>query len=121
RQVDVFLWMLKVNGIDDVPSVRGMKMLNSTMQHLCGIDSIKYTGALGHKYYVNNLAQLISQQEMANPRVRPWLHFFPEDSGQHLSEARQGQRWLNDVDGTQLTPMVRVGLRDFYVWEPTLL
>ncbi|KAF8481505.1 hypothetical protein JB92DRAFT_2764984 [Gautieria morchelliformis] len=90
RQVDVFLWMLKVNGIDNVPSVRGMKTLNSTMQHLCGIDSIKYTGALGHKYYVNNLAQLISQQEMANPRVQPWLHFFPEDSGQHLSEARQG-------------------------------
>ncbi|KAF8527809.1 hypothetical protein JB92DRAFT_3107408 [Gautieria morchelliformis] len=120
RQVDLFLWMLKVNGIDDVPSVKGMKTLNASMQHLCGIDSIKYTGALGHRYYVNNLAQLIAQ-EMANPRVHPWLHFYPEESHRHFAEARQGERWLNDVDGALLTPMVRVAQRDFYMLEPTML
>ncbi|KAF8515093.1 hypothetical protein JB92DRAFT_3156825 [Gautieria morchelliformis] len=110
RQVDIFLWMLKVNVIDDVPSVRSMKALNTSMQHLCGIESIKYNGALGHTYYVNNMAQLIAQ-EMANPH----------DSHPRLSEARQGQRWLRDVDDSILTPMVGLGDRDFYTWEPVML
>ncbi|PPQ85626.1 hypothetical protein CVT24_012671, partial [Panaeolus cyanescens] len=32
--------------------------------------------------------------EMANPLVRPHLHFLPEDAGPRLSEARQADRWL---------------------------
>ncbi|KAF8511917.1 hypothetical protein JB92DRAFT_3083415 [Gautieria morchelliformis] len=118
QQVDIFLWMLKVNGIDDVPLVRSMKVLNTSMQHLCGIESIKYNGALGHTYYVNNLAH---RWEMANPRVRPYLHFYLEDSHPCLSKPRQGQWWLKGVDGMLLTPMVLVGQRDFYMWEPVML
>jgi hypothetical protein len=59
---------------------------------------------------------------MANPKVRPYLSFLPEDSGSRLSEARQNQRWLNEMDPDHLTPMVRVGTdRDYYVFEPALL
>lgn len=61
RQLDLFLWLLKVNNVDDVPSVKSIQSLNATLQKLCGIDSIPYEGALGHKYYVNNLAQIIAQ------------------------------------------------------------
>ncbi|KAJ6475841.1 hypothetical protein DFH09DRAFT_1109101 [Mycena vulgaris] len=87
RQLDLFLWLLKVNQVDDVPSVKAMQSLNAALQKMCGIDSIPYNGALGHKYYVNSLPQIIAQG-MANPNVRPYVSFYPEDSGPKLSEAR---------------------------------
>lgn len=60
-------------------------------------------------------------QEMANPRVRPHLSFYPENTGgEYLAEARQGARWLDEVPGEYLTPMIRVGARDFYVHEPLM-
>ncbi|KAK6985105.1 hypothetical protein R3P38DRAFT_2805837 [Favolaschia claudopus] len=94
KQLDLFLWLLKVNEVDDVPSIKQMQKINSALQKVCGIETIAYDGALGHKYFVNSLAQMIAQ-EMANPRVRPHLHFYPEDSGTKLSEARQAQRLLH--------------------------
>lgn len=61
RQLDLFLWLLKVNDVDDVPSVKSIQSLNALLQSLYGIDSIPYKGALGHNYYVNSLAQIIAQ------------------------------------------------------------
>lgn len=61
RQLDLFLWMLKVNGVDDVPTIKSMQALNVALQKMCGIDTIPYDGALGHKYFVNSLAQIIAQ------------------------------------------------------------
>ncbi|KAJ6543258.1 hypothetical protein DFH09DRAFT_1249389 [Mycena vulgaris] len=120
RQLDLFLWLLKVNQVDDVPSVKAMQSLNAALQKMCGIDSIPYNGALGHKYYVNSLPQIIAQ-EMANPNVRPHVSFYPEDSGPKLSEARQGQRWLNELPDAQTTPMFRIGQQDYFIHEPAML
>ncbi|KAK7032978.1 hypothetical protein R3P38DRAFT_3313080 [Favolaschia claudopus] len=120
KQLDLFLWLLKVNEVDDVPSIKQMQKINLALQKVCGIETIAYDGALGHKYFVNSLAQIIAQ-EMANPRVRPHLHFYPEDSGQKLSEARQGQRWLNEIPDEQTTPMVRISGNDYYIYEPAML
>jgi hypothetical protein len=50
RQLEFFLWLLKVNNVDNVPSVKSMQELNAMLQKLCGIDCIAYDGALGHKY-----------------------------------------------------------------------
>ncbi|KAF8180489.1 hypothetical protein K438DRAFT_1908238 [Mycena galopus ATCC 62051] len=120
RQLDLFLWLLKVNQVDDVPSVKSMQSLNATLQKMCGIDSILYNGALGHKYYVNSLSQIIAQ-EMANPKVRPHLSFYPEDSGPKLSEARQGDRWLKEIPDSQTTPMLRIAGQDYFIHEPAML
>ncbi|PBK90657.1 hypothetical protein ARMGADRAFT_866159, partial [Armillaria gallica] len=120
QQLDLFLWILKENGVDDVPSVKSMKSLNAKLQMLCGIDSIAYKGALGNLYYVNSLSQIIAQ-EMANPRVRPNLHFYPEQSGQHLSEACQATRWLEEIPDDLASPMARLGGDDYYVFEPAML
>ncbi|KAF4584957.1 hypothetical protein EYR40_001783 [Pleurotus pulmonarius] len=120
RQLDLFLWLLKVNQVDDVPSVKSMQSVNAMLQKVCGIETIAYDGALGHKYYVNNLSQIIAQ-EMANPKVRPHLSFYPEDAGKRLSEARQGARWLHEVPSNQLTPMARIGHHNFYIYEPAML
>ncbi|KAJ7929641.1 hypothetical protein B0H13DRAFT_2228460 [Mycena leptocephala] len=110
KQLDLFLWLLKVNNVDDVPSIKQMQKINLALQKVCGIETIPYNGALGHKYFVNNLAQIIAQ-EMANPR----------DSGPKLSEARQGQRWLNELPPEQTTPMLRISGQDYYIYEPAML
>ncbi|KAF8883584.1 hypothetical protein CPB85DRAFT_1442386 [Mucidula mucida] len=68
KQLDLFLWLLSANSVPDVLSVKSMQTLNERLQKLCGIESIRYNGALGHVYYVNSLADIIAQ-EMANPNV----------------------------------------------------
>ncbi|KAH8081293.1 hypothetical protein BXZ70DRAFT_1068335 [Cristinia sonorae] len=121
RQLDLFLWLLKVNGVDYVPSVKSMQELNAKLQRMCGIDTIAYQGALGHTYHVNDLRQIIAQ-EMANPRVRQHLHFYPEDAqGVKLTEGCQDARWLNEMPEDLLTPMARLRNRDYFIYEPAML
>ncbi|KAJ7328003.1 hypothetical protein DFH08DRAFT_967771 [Mycena albidolilacea] len=119
-QLELFLWFLKVNNVDDVPSVKSMQELNAMLQKLCGIETIGYDGALGHKYYVNSLGQIISQ-EMSNPKVRPHLEFYPEDTGKLLEQARQGKCWLEEMPSFQTTPMTRIGDQDYFIYEPAML
>jgi len=58
---------------------------------------------------------------MANPKVRPHLKFYPEDSQKRLSEARQARRWLHEVADDEITPMARLGEQDYYIHEPAML
>ncbi|KAK7464371.1 hypothetical protein VKT23_006538 [Stygiomarasmius scandens] len=120
RQLDLFLWLLRVNGVQDVPSVKSMKDLNSKLQALYGIETYKYKGALGHVYYVNSIADIVAQ-EMSNPKVRPHLCFYPEDSGTKLSEARHADRWLNEMADDLIAPMARLRNKDYYVFEPAMI
>ncbi|THU99664.1 hypothetical protein K435DRAFT_818510 [Dendrothele bispora CBS 962.96] len=121
KQLDLLMWLLHINQVPaEVPSVDSMKALNERLQKLYGINSIRKQGALGHVYYVNDLAQIIAQ-EMANPQVREHLKFYPEDSGKKLSEARQAQRWLEEIPDELLTPMARIRGHDFYIHEPAML
>jgi hypothetical protein len=61
RQMDILLWLLRVNNVDNVPSVRFIKLIKDTIHRLCGIRSIPYDGALGHRFYVNSLSDIIRQ------------------------------------------------------------
>ena len=60
---------------------------------------------------------------MANPKVRPYLYFYPEDTrGQLLAEARQAARWVHEVADEVLTPMIRLSSgHDYYIHEPAML
>ncbi|PPQ76947.1 LOW QUALITY PROTEIN: hypothetical protein CVT26_007944, partial [Gymnopilus dilepis] len=99
-----FLWLLKAFDVDDVPSVKSMQTVNAAVQKMCGIDTIMYEGKL----------------EFANPKVRPHLSVYPEDSGLELSEARQGSRWLHEVPNGQTTPMALIGNQDYFIYEPAM-
>ncbi|KAJ3803822.1 hypothetical protein EV368DRAFT_20944, partial [Lentinula lateritia] len=121
RQLDLFLWLLRVNGVKDATSVKTMKELDTKLQMLYGIQTFKYKGAFGHLYYVNSLADILSQ-EMCNPQVRDNLSFYPEDcKAKNVSEARQCARWLNEIPDEELGPMIRVGTQGYYIFEPTML
>ncbi|PPQ76395.1 hypothetical protein CVT26_015365 [Gymnopilus dilepis] len=106
KQLDLFLWLLRFNDVDNIPSVKTMKALNETLQKSCGIDTIGYDGVLGNNASTN-------------------LYCFtgdgPEDSGPVLAEARQADRWLNEIRSEDTTPMIRIHKDDYYIFEPTML
>ena len=58
---------------------------------------------------------------MANPHVRPHLEFLPVDAGGYMSDAIHGSRWLKEFDPELLTPMVRHGGQDYFIFEPTVI
>ncbi|KAJ6555270.1 hypothetical protein B0H10DRAFT_2169642 [Mycena sp. CBHHK59/15] len=89
-------------GLQDLPSDRVMDDIDKYLQKMCGVQSIRYSGKLGHVYYVNDLAALIAQ-EMANPTVRENICFLPEDTKPSLSQAWQAKCCI------------------FFINEPTLL
>ncbi|KAK7016987.1 hypothetical protein VNI00_018785 [Paramarasmius palmivorus] len=124
HQMELFLWLLRANGMKEVPSQKTAKQLNANLQKMFGIQTFKYKGAFGHIYYVNSFADIIAQ-EMANPKVRHWLSFYPEKCTGYLREARQANRWVNEMNDDELTPMIRlgegVGARDFFIFEPAVL
>jgi hypothetical protein len=60
-------------------------------------------------------------QEICNPKVRPNIHFYPEDTGKRLGEGRQAERWLKELRPEETTPMIRVREHDYYIYEPALL
>ncbi|KAG2029934.1 hypothetical protein BDR03DRAFT_1017715 [Suillus americanus] len=122
--INVLLWLLQVNNMDNVPSVKSIKLIKDTIQQLCGICSISYDGALGHRYYVNWLPDIIRQsclKEMMNPPVRPLLYFYPEDAGKVLNEAQQAKHSLKELNPELLMPVVRLHNQNFFVFEPALL
>lgn len=61
KQLDLFLWLLRINKVESVPSTKAMNRLNKMMQGVCGIETIAYDGRLGHRYHVNNLSQILAQ------------------------------------------------------------
>ncbi|KAI5982275.1 hypothetical protein F5J12DRAFT_908289 [Pisolithus orientalis] len=106
HQLDLLMWLLHINGIQDVPSVRTMKTLEDGLQKICGIETLPFTGAFGHQYCMNSFSDIIRQVE---------------NSGGQLNEAYQARRWLKEMDPTQLTPMIRLHGQDFFIFEPALL
>jgi len=136
RQLDLFLWLLKVNDVDDVPSVKSMQTLNTMLQKMCGIDSIKYEGALGHSYYVNSLSQIIAQVFSPISLITSIIHVLagngqsegqstpqvlsrgqPEASIGGLSStslAAWGGQWWDHTNGT-------LGKQDYYIQKPAML
>jgi hypothetical protein len=61
RQLDLFVWLLTVNGVDNVPSIAQMKEHNKLLQKTCGIDTIPFQGILGHPYHQNSIPQILAQ------------------------------------------------------------
>lgn len=60
---------------------------------------------------------------MANPRVHPFLHFFPEDTGTggQISDAFQAKHWLHNMEPELLMPVIKHENQDYFIFEPTIL
>jgi len=58
---------------------------------------------------------------MANPHVRPHLHFYPEDAGKTVNEYWHAKHWHEVADPSLVTPMALVNNTRFFVYEPIIL
>ncbi|KAF8490031.1 hypothetical protein JB92DRAFT_3090621 [Gautieria morchelliformis] len=117
---DLILWLLKINSAAQVPSVNQVKVVRDSMQRMGGVNSIHNIGTLGHTYYILDIGHIIAD-EFANPKVRQFLEFYPWDSGQGVTQTWEFAQWLTEADPTYLTPMVWVGIQDYFTSEPCLL
>jgi hypothetical protein len=54
---------------------------------------------------------------MANPLVRPHMHFLPHVDGNHTSQAWHGHKMVHDMPDHILTPCAQIGSQIFYVNE----
>lgn len=48
-------------GVQHVPSEHTMKDIDRVLQKICGVQSLRFAGALGHVYYTNDFAAIIAQ------------------------------------------------------------
>jgi hypothetical protein len=60
---------------------------------------------------------------MANPQVRPHLHFYPEETRPSVGEYYQADHW-REIDGDKAfraAPMSVIRGQHYYLYEPCLL
>ncbi|KAF8521355.1 hypothetical protein JB92DRAFT_2588403, partial [Gautieria morchelliformis] len=114
HQMELLIWLLCMNGAANVPSLSQLKTSQGRLQAPCGIRSTKYTGSLGHTYYINNIGEILAQ-EMANPQVREGLCFFPEDARPSMQVAYHGRRWLHEMHPFLRTPMIWCAGDDYFI------
>ncbi|KAF8491434.1 hypothetical protein JB92DRAFT_3100513, partial [Gautieria morchelliformis] len=68
---------------------------------------------IGNVMYLNDIPEIIAH-DYANPQIAPLLCFYPEEKEGCVLEIWQMKR-IKELPVEQLTPMVRKGLKDFYV------
>ena len=59
--MEIISWGMMNLGVDDLPSISGLKDMVDALQQRYGIRTTCYSGTLGHIYYVNSLADQIAQ------------------------------------------------------------
>ncbi|KAK0488234.1 hypothetical protein EDD18DRAFT_1081691 [Armillaria luteobubalina] len=79
EQLDLYLWLLEANKVDNVPSVKSMQALNERLQKMCGIDTMHKKGALSHLYYLNIRQGSWWLHELPNELLTPMLHINNSD------------------------------------------
>ena len=58
---------------------------------------------------------------MANARIHPHLHFYPEDAGKTINEYWHARHWHKVADPSLVMPMIVVNNTHFFVYEPIIL
>jgi hypothetical protein len=57
--LEVLIWLLKVNGVRNTPSLRQCKALHELLRHICNFEVKHYMGKLGHLYYINCIQSIL--------------------------------------------------------------
>ena len=61
QQIQMIFWFLKANGVSRIPSANTLYKQNAVLHSMCGVRTLEYDGAFGHKYFINSLADIICQ------------------------------------------------------------
>ena len=59
--IEVIMWLLKMNGVPDVPtSTYKLKKIGTMVKESCNIEVRRFLGAFGHTYYVVSPKSLVA-------------------------------------------------------------
>lgn len=118
-QISAFIFVLKEAGVTGVPSYDKLRRIQKKLHERISVPSRRSVSSQQNVYYTNEIAAQIAS-DLANPLIRPLLHFYPEAEGGFVGEAWNAAKWCEDVDVDSLTPMAVGELgQHFYVKELT--
>ncbi|KAI0829952.1 hypothetical protein BC628DRAFT_1314715 [Trametes gibbosa] len=115
-QKEAVLAWAKEMGAKDVPSLYSLEKFQSDALESIGDPTEKVVASSGNVFYMNSIYQALAR-DYAHPAKRRQMHLYPEFSGKQVQEAWQASKWLVDAPDSVLTPMTRVGGKDFFVNE----
>ncbi|KZT31574.1 hypothetical protein SISSUDRAFT_994925 [Sistotremastrum suecicum HHB10207 ss-3] len=128
KQISAVLDYAKQMGAKNVPSKDALKQFRKKCIEKLGDPTKKVRFASGNIAFVNDM-HVAAARAYGNPQIRPKMRCLPEDTKEHIvgENAEHGKRpvreachaaeWLNGGPKHALTPMLRVGQKDFYVNE----
>jgi hypothetical protein len=61
QQIQMMFWFLKSNGVSRILSVKTLHNQNAALHSMCGIRTLEYSGAFGHRYFINSFVDIICQ------------------------------------------------------------
>ncbi|KAJ7729682.1 hypothetical protein DFH07DRAFT_994762, partial [Mycena maculata] len=114
-QMALVIHFAKQIGAPDVPSLKGLRKIQQSLQSSCGNKPVKSKSYAGNVFYMNDIRETLAR-DMANPLVAPHMHFYPEETDGPISETYQAERW-KEYEASQLTPMFSKGFKRFWIEE----
>ncbi|KIJ36237.1 hypothetical protein M422DRAFT_51154 [Sphaerobolus stellatus SS14] len=99
-QLQAVLWVMKEN----------------KLKKQSGIPTTKYKSSQGNVFYVNDVVKQIAE-DWANPLVCPYMQLYPEETPNRMSETWHGEKLCKEMCTDQLSPMVGVDNKHFYIEE----
>ncbi|KIJ24240.1 hypothetical protein M422DRAFT_104627, partial [Sphaerobolus stellatus SS14] len=115
-QMRAIMWVMKEIGGRDVPSLDTLCQVQEKLRKTTAISSTKYKSAQGNIFYVNDIKQQIAE-DFSNPLIRPHLQLYPEDTPNRMSETWHAAKMCKEIQVDQLSPIVAVGSKHFYINE----
>ncbi|CAE6516777.1 unnamed protein product [Rhizoctonia solani] len=119
QQMAVLDWAFEM-GAPDVPSMYELDKCSKKIKGLMGDSTRMFKTQTGHVFYVNQVGAFL-RQDFANLTIREQMEFYPHDCDGFMSEVWHGEKMTLGHNREQLTPMVSLGGRSFFVNELTLL
>ncbi|KIJ35562.1 hypothetical protein M422DRAFT_81105, partial [Sphaerobolus stellatus SS14] len=109
-QMRAIMWVMKEIGGRDVPSLDTLCRVQEKLRKTTAISSTKYKSAQGNIFYVNDIKQQIAE-------VSIFKLLYPEDTPPWMSETWHAAKMCKEIQVDQLSPMVAVGSKHFYINE----
>ncbi|KAK1218880.1 hypothetical protein PQX77_018407 [Marasmius sp. AFHP31] len=117
-QLKMILWLLKLCGVEEVPSFDTFRKLQANLREKCGARVNEHVSDMGNVFSSISVEDLAAR-DFANPMVAPEITLYPDDTdGTPISEMWQipSGRWL-ELPQDLLPPSLVVENKRFYIHE----
>ncbi|KAJ7085866.1 hypothetical protein C8R43DRAFT_909119 [Mycena crocata] len=114
-QMSLILHFAKKLGAAGIPSLKGLRKFQKTLQSECGSEPLQVVSDLGNIFYMNDVREAVTR-DFANPLVAVHLQLYFHEKERGISETYQAER-LQEYSPEQLTPMYSKGAKRFWINE----